>query len=460
MKKQGHGVRTIARALKVSRNTVRKVLQSGSTERSTVSRPELLEAHVDRIRHHYARCRGNLVRVWEELSAEGIRVGYSTLTGFCRRYDITPVRPRKQRAGRYDFDPGVEMQHDTSPHAVEIGGRQRVVQCASLVLCYSRMLYFQVYETYNRFLARVFLAKALRYFGGAAQRCIIDNSSVIVIRGTGANAVMAAKMRSFTGRYGFTFQAHELGDKNRSGKVERPFSYIEGNFYAGRTFTDLKDLNRQAVEWCNRTSNPKFKGTIQAKPIELFQAERLALQPHPIFVPEVYELHHRIVDLEGYVNLHTNRYSAPDETIGRKVQVRETGDRIIIMSGSKTLCEHERLEARSRKRSTLPEHQHTGRWKRGGAKGYPPLPEETTLRQAAPELSQLIDAIKKKHGGRSARHVRKLHRMFLDYPTETLRAVVAEALAYGLLDLKRIERMVLRNIAGNFFKLPLDGVPE
>ncbi len=435
-------------------------MQSGSTKRPKVERTELLESHVDRIRDHYASCRGNLVRVWEELADEGILVGYSTLTGFCRRYEITPKRKRKQRAGRYYFDPGVEMQHDTSPHEVEIGGRNRVVQCASLVLCYSRMLYFQAYETYNRFLARVFLAKALRYFGGAAQRCIIDNSSVIVIRNTGANAVMAAEMRSFAERYGFKFRAHELGDKNRSGKVERPFSYIEGNFYAGRTFTDLKDLNRQAVEWCDRTSNAKFKRTIQAKPVELFQAERACLQPLPIYVPEVYALHHRIVDLEGYVNLHTNRYSAPDETIGRKVQVKETGDRIVIMSGNKTLCEHERIEARARKRSTLPEHQHTGRWKRGGAKGYPPLPEETTLRQAAPELGQLVDEIKKKHGGRSARPIRKLHRMFLDYPTDTLRMVVAEALRYGLLDLKRIERMVLRNIAGDFFKLPLDGVPE
>ncbi len=435
------------------------MLKSRSTESPKIERPELLDSHIDRIRYHHARCNGNLVRVWEELEDEGIHIGYSTLTGFCRRYEIGPRKKVKQRFGRYHFDPGEEMQHDTSPHKVELGGRKRVVQCASLVLCYSRMLYIQAYETYNRFLARVFLAKALRYFGGAAQRCIIDNGSVIVIRSTGANAVMAAEMYALAERYNFKFQAHELGDKNRSGRVERPFSYIEGNFYPGRTFADLKDLNRQAINWCNEKANRKFKQRIQAKPIELFQAEQANLQRHPIYVPEVYALHHRIVDLEGYVNLHTNRYSAPDETIGRKVQVRETGDRIFIMCGSKTMSEHERIEAGARKRSTLPEHKHTGRWKRGGSKGYPPLPEETTLRQAAPELGQLVDELKEKRGGRSARAIRKLYRMFLDYPTDTLRLVVSEALRYGLLDLRRIERMVLRNIAGDFFRLPLNDVP-
>src|ERR1017187_10527718 len=43
-------------------------------------------------------------------------------------------------AGQYDFAPGEEMQHDTSPHELELDGRKRKVQTASAVLCYSRML--------------------------------------------------------------------------------------------------------------------------------------------------------------------------------------------------------------------------------------------------------------------------------------------------------------------------------
>jgi hypothetical protein len=48
------------------------------------------------------------------------------------------------------------------------------------------------------------------------------------------------------------------------------------------------------------------------------------MKPLPAHVPEVYLLHHRIVDLEGYVNLHLSRYSAPYQLIGHQLEIRET----------------------------------------------------------------------------------------------------------------------------------------
>jgi hypothetical protein len=56
------------------------------------------------------------------------------LTALCRRHGIgrMPAKP----AGHYYFEPGEEMQHDTSPHQVVLGGRKRKVQTASAVLCY------------------------------------------------------------------------------------------------------------------------------------------------------------------------------------------------------------------------------------------------------------------------------------------------------------------------------------
>ena len=62
-------------------------------------------------------------------------------------------------AGQYDFAPGEEMQHDTSPHEVELGGKKRKVQTASAVLGYSRMLFFQCYPTFQRFDCEVFSPK-------------------------------------------------------------------------------------------------------------------------------------------------------------------------------------------------------------------------------------------------------------------------------------------------------------
>ncbi|MCP3880262.1 MAG: IS21 family transposase, partial [Sulfitobacter sp.] len=59
------------------------------------------------------RCEGNVVRVQEVLETEHeIRIPYSTLTRWVREADL---RAPKQRAGRYHFGMGEEMQFDTSP---------------------------------------------------------------------------------------------------------------------------------------------------------------------------------------------------------------------------------------------------------------------------------------------------------------------------------------------------------
>ena len=92
-----------------------------------------------------------------------------------------------------------------------------------------------------------------------------------------------------------SFEAHEKGDANRSARVERPFHFIEHNFLAGRTFADLPDLNVQARAFCDKV-NAMPKRHLHASPRELFVAERPHLRPLPLFVPEVYAIHHRLVD--------------------------------------------------------------------------------------------------------------------------------------------------------------------
>ncbi len=228
------------------------------------------------------------------------------------------------------------MQHDTSPHKVVLAGKMRLVQTASAVLCYSRMLFFQCSPTFQRFECKVFLTEALEYYGGVCATVMIDNTHVVVLKGTGAEMVPVPEMESFAERYDFVFRAHELGDANRSARVERPFHYIENNFFVGRTFSDWADLNAQARAWCDKV-NGKYKRHLRAVPRELFAVENSRLKPLPVWVPEVYRLHQRIVDVEGYVSLHTNRYSVPADWVGRNVEVRETRDRVEIGNGRKSV---------------------------------------------------------------------------------------------------------------------------
>ena len=447
--RKGVSHRQIARLMSVSRISVKKVIRSESVVPPTILRPEKADPYRQEILELYAECKGNLVRVHEELLASGAELSYPALTAFCRRHGIG--QKQKVPAGQYHFEPGEEMQHDTSPHKVHMGGKQQPVQTASAVLCYSRMLFFQFYPRFRRFECKTFLTEALRCFKGTPGSVMIDNTHVVVLRGTGADMVPVPEMVAFGERYGFEFRAHAIGDANRSGRVERPFGFIENNFLAGREFADWNDLNRQARDWCDRV-NGTYKKHIRAVPRELFAVERTHLKPLPVWAPEVYLLHHRIVDIEGYVSVDTNRYSVPVDWIGHQVEIRETKDRIIIQYGFRQSVSHERIIVPCGKRITLKEHRPV----RGqGIKRNAPRPEEKLLGQLVPEISEYVADMKKRGRRYTTVALRQLLRMAREYPREAFISAVGEAAHYGLYDLDRLERMILRRIANQYFQLNL-----
>ena len=444
---QGVSKREIARVLKISRLSVRKVLRANSAEVPKLLRPEKAEPYRQQILELLDSCKGNLVRVREELAASGAHLSYSTLTAFCHRHGIgqQPIVP----SGNYHFQPGEEIQHDTSPHELELSGKRRKVQTASAVLCYSRMLFFQMYPTFQRFDCKVFLTEALCYFGGAPTRVLIDNTHVVVLRGTGRQMVPVPEMAAFAERFGFQFMAHELGDANRSARVERPFWFVERNFLAGRHFTNWQDLNQQARQWCDRV-NASYKKHIRAVPRELFAVERQHLKPLPVWIPEVYRLQERIVDVEGYVALNSNRYSVPFTWMGRRVEVRETKNQVVIQLDARNAVTHERVAEAEYQRITVAAH----RPPRGTSSQRPnPHPEEQLILQAAPEITDYVTALKQRSRKLVVLALRQLLRLVRDYPREPLLAAVREAAHYGLYDLDRVERMILRRVARDYFLL-------
>jgi transposase len=447
---EGHGARPIAHALGVSRGAVKAVLASGADAVPRIERPELAEPHRDAIMDLYAPCKGNLVRVHEELTASGATLSYQALTAFCRRHRLG--EPPPVPAGRYEFAPGVEMQHDTSPHFAKIAGRRVAIQTASAVLAYSTMVFIQCYPRFTRFACKTFLTDTALNFEGVCERCMIDNTHVVVLAGSGRSMVPVPEMAAFSDRLGFHFVAHEIGDANRSAKVERRFDYIDNNFLAGREFADWRDLNQRARLWCDKV-NATPRRELHASPRELFAAERRALKPLPIHVPEVYQLHHRIVDGEGFVNVQRVRYSAPWRLIGRQLEVRETRDRIEIFDGPRLVAEHPRPLEDLTQRVCDPSHRPPrgeGLFARHRVSS-----EETRLLERAPHIADYL-ALMKARGRASVRSLRALLRMVDEYPRDAFAAALDEAARFGMTDVDRLDRMVLQRIAGDFFPPPAD----
>lgn len=446
---QGHGSRAIAQALAVARSTVRQVIRSGTATVPPLVRAELAEPWRERILELYARYQGHLGRVHEELTQGGAKLSYPALTAFCRKHSIGSAPPPP--AGRYPYPQGMEMQHDTSPHYAQIGGVLMPVQTASVVLCYSRMIFFQHYPRFTRFECKAFLAEGIAYFNGCAKICMVDNTHVIVAAGSGADMIPAPEMVAFAERYGFTFKAHEKGDANRSARVEAPFNRIDKGFLVGERFADWQDLNRRARQTCEKW-NAKFSSKLHASRRELFAAEQPYLRPLPLHVPEVYQLYTRIVDAEAYVHVNRIRYSAPYRLIGRSLEVRETMERVDLYEGPRRVASHARVYGPLDTRVTDPAH----RPPRGlGLARHPqPAPEETEMLQLEPRVGGYLQALKQHIGDRRA-PLRRLLSMLQEYPREAFLSALGQAERYRLFDLDRLEKMVLRQIADEYFVLTL-----
>ena len=392
--------------------------------------------------------RGNAVRLKELLNERhALDIPYSTLTRWLRTEEL---RAPKQRSGVYHFNPGEETQHDTSPHRVVIGANTLSAQCAALVLAYSRYLFFQYYPVFTRFEAKAFLTEAFCFSDGVCERCVVDNTSVIVAAGSGANALIAPEMEAFAQYFGTAFLAHELGHSDRKGRIEKPFLYIERNFLPGRRFADWDDLNRQARHWCLNTAARKPKRVLGMRcPAEVYLMEKPYLKPLPAYIAPVYEIHYRVVDTQGYVHLDTCRYSVPERFVARPVEVHKHLDKVRVFFEHRPVAEHRRLVGKKYALSLIKDHHPTPHRRRAAG----PSPQEQALCGRHPLLDDYVAALKRRAPGRGVAKLRRLLELKRTYPEAAFLRALEQALRYALFDLTRLERLILEYVAGEFFDL-------
>lgn len=133
------------------------------------------------------------------------------------------------------------------------------------------------------------------------------------------------------------------------GKVERPFSYIRQDFFLGRRFRNLEDLNGQLIDWLDSVANIRLHGTTQKIVAQAFAAEQSELQRLPEHRFDAVLKLERRVSHDGFVAIGGNYYSVPDRT-RRVVEVQQLPDRIRILDLGKVVAEHPVLEGRKQYR--------------------------------------------------------------------------------------------------------------
>jgi len=255
---EGMPFREIARRLNLSRNTVRSVIELQGQMPQCI-RKDKQHIEEELLRKLYGECQGRIQRVHEKLiEEEGIEVKYSTLTRMLRNLGLG--KAHKKRCQRVPDEPGVEMQHDTTIYRVKLAKQTVKVVASLLYLRYSKRRYLKFYRTFNRFQMKCFFHEALMFWGYAAGQCIIDNTNLARLRGTGKAAVIVPEMENFTKQYGFEFRCHEINHPNRKAGEERSFWTTETNFLPGRTFESLEDINRQGIQWATQRLETRQSG--------------------------------------------------------------------------------------------------------------------------------------------------------------------------------------------------------
>jgi hypothetical protein len=239
----------------------------------------------------------------------------------------------------------------------------------------------------------------------------IDNTSLAVLYGTGEQAVFHPEMIAFGGRYGFVWKAHRIKQSNRKAGKERNFLTLQTNFFPGRSFQDLEDLNRQAFEWATRRFARRPQSKTRLIPAELFEQEKPFLVKLPSFVQPPYQQHKRTVDPYGYVAFDGNYYWVPEKVRG-KLTVIEYERRINIFHRHKKLIEYELAPWNVKNQQVTPPGMRVpSQVPRSRKEGF--KEEEKRLRELGPVCAAYLDHVRSKECkiNQKPKYIRQLYRL-------------------------------------------------
>ena len=115
--------------------------------------------------------------------------------------------------------------------------------------------------------------------------------------------------------------------------------YVKENFFPGRSFVDLEDLNCQAIAWCKLVDSRPHGTTCEIPLQKLAQEELFSLPSQEI--QDRYRWETRTVTRDGLVSFDGIRYGVPWQYSGKEVQVRAVKGQLEIYYGEILLAQHQ-----------------------------------------------------------------------------------------------------------------------
>jgi transposase len=350
----GKSIKEICRTLHVSRNTVRKVLRTGSTEfeyeRGEQPRPKL-GAWRQQLDHLLSNNLGKatreqltLIRVFEELRALGYGGGYDAV----RRYAKSWHRERSAITASafvpLSFAPGEAYQFDWSQEIVLINGVTTTIKVAHVRLCHSRMLFVRAYPRETQEMVFDAHDRAFAFFKGTCTRGIYDNMK------TAVDAIFVGKERAYNRRF-LQMCSHYLIDPRacspasgwEKGQVENQVGLVRERFFSPRVrVKNFEELNAWLLDRCVAYARVHPHPEIRDRTIwDMFEAER----PSLVLYAGRFDGFHAVpasVSKTCLVRFDNNKYSVMASAIGRPVEIRAYADRIELRQDGRVVGDHPR----------------------------------------------------------------------------------------------------------------------
>jgi len=351
---KGKSIREIARDLKVSRNTVRKVLRSGETsfeyEREVQPRPklgrwmaeldDLLAANVGKP----AREQLTLIRLFEELRDRGYNGGYDAVRRYARRWSKQRGQSLATAFVPLSFAPGEAYQFDWSHEVVVLNGVTVKVKVAHVRLCHSRMVFVRAYPRESQEMVFDAHDRAFSFFKGTCRRGIYDNMK------TAVETVFIGKDRLYNRRF-LQMCSHYLIDPTactpaagwEKGQVENQVGVVRERFFTPRLrFKSYDELNAWLLDKCIAyTKAHRHPDLVEQTVWEVFETERPQLVPYA----GRFDGFHAVpasVSKTCLVRFDHNKYSVMASAVGRPVEVHAYAERIVIRQDGQIVAEHRR----------------------------------------------------------------------------------------------------------------------
>ena len=338
---QGKSIQDIAITLGIARNTVRKYLRHPELVAMPHPRPNRrskLDPFKEQIKKwitedHCYNCEAMLPR----LLAMGYTGSLSVLKAF-----VHPLRPP---AGghypvvRYETKPGEQVQFDWGEFKYEQDGAMRKVYGFTAILCYSRMRFVTFVKRCDAPTMIRCLMEAFEYFGGLPKAALTDRMKSVLLEMENKVPRWNPLFADFMASIGVAPRVCKAYTPQTKGKVERTVGFAKHSYWAGVSFTDMDDLNRQAHIWCERI-NARVHRTTHERPCDRREREPLAPLPQA-FAWERFATEERKVSWDGYVSYDGVLYGLPSEppVAGSVVQVRERHGMLSVWSGGQLLAE-------------------------------------------------------------------------------------------------------------------------